>query len=212
MRTYTHTHTLIKLVHFGGPGIQPIQMMSLQCKNSMKRVRACMDRPSRTERRLVSEIRELLSVQIPIELSRIAVCHPIAMLGSASSSSCDGAAFREVFDIIPFLQQIMSLQSQSDIVLGMVLRFASPLAIRPFSTTPSSPYWMNVIGGYEFPPTTAMSLTNSFSPWDPEGTTCVYSVADVVIDHADAECVFIPAHMVPSNVLPLYLIKYTTRE
>lgn len=195
------------------PAQTQIHMVSLQCKNSMKRVRASMDRPSRTERRLVSEIKELLSVQIPIELSRIAVCHPIAMLGSASScGDADGAAFREVFDIIPFLQQIMKLQSNSDIVLGMVLRFAAPLAIRPFSTTPSSPYWMNVIGGYEFPPTTAMSLTNAFSPWDPEGTTCVYSVADAVVDHANAECVFIPAHMVPSNVLPLYLIKYTTRE
>ena len=185
-------------------------MLSLQCKNSMKRVRACMERPSRAERRLMAEIRELLSVQIPIELSRIAVCHPIAMLGSALA--CDGAAFREVFDVVPFLQRIMCHHSKCDVVLGMVLQFASPLVIRLFSTTPSSPYWMNVMGGYEFPPNTAMSLTSSFSPWDSGGTTCVYAIADSVVDQTDNECVFIPTHMVPSNVLPLYLIKYSIRE
>ena len=119
----------------------------------MKRVRACMDRPSRAERRLITEIDALLALKIPIGLSRIAFCQPIAMLGSA----CDGAAFREVFEIVPFLQQIMSLHCRTNVALGMVLQFVSPVAIRHFSLTPTSPYWMNVIGAYEFPSTSALS-------------------------------------------------------
>lgn len=185
-------------------------MLSQECKNSMKRVRACIDHPSRTERRLVAEIRDLLSMQIPIALSRIAVCRPISMLGS--SSTIDGAAFREVDEVVPFLQQIMSTQGQTNVVLGMVLQFVSPALIRKFSLTRSSPYWMNIIGGYEFPSTTALALTSSFSPWGAEGTTCVYSVANGFIEPEDHECIFVPVHLVPTNVLPLYLIKYSIRE
>ena len=185
-------------------------MLAPKSKAALKRVRDCMDCPCQTELQLMREIRELLSIEIPIVLSRMAICHPIAMLGSASYG--DGAPFREVVDVSPFLEQLMCIQSGRKVALGVVLKYVSPAAIRPFSHTPCAPYWMNTNGAYKFPPMTALSLTSTFSAWDSGGTTCVYSVATKLIGPGDHDVVFVPTQFVPSNVLPLYLIQYSVGE
>ena len=181
-----------------------LQNSAERCENSLKRVRAFVDRPSRVERTLLVEIRQLLAVKLPIRLSHLAVCHPIAVVGL----SANAVAFREVTDVVPFVQQIMSLQSRKTVLVRAVHQFASPIPIRQFARTPSCPYWMNVIDPYEFPPRRSLSLTASFHPWGQEGLTCVYAVADRCSKGAVCGCVFVPAHLVPSNVLPLYLVRY----
>lgn len=175
---------------------------------SIERVVALIDRPSRTELRLRNEIRELLSIQIPIALSHIAVCRPITYLGTATG----GAAFREVFDVVPFLQEIMKAHTNKNVQIHMVLKFVSPVPIRHFAYVPSSPYWMNVLGEYEFPPRCAMPMTNVFSPWETEGTACVYSVANSITASGRSECVLVPANTSAFSILPLYIIKYYMRE
>jgi hypothetical protein len=176
-----------------------------RCEPALKRLRAFVDRPGRHERRLFDEIRKLVAVKLPIRLSRLAVCHPIAMIGSVP----DGVAFSDVCDVVPFLEQIMRVESGSNVILRSVHKFVSPCVIRQFSRTPSSPYWMNVIGAYEFPPFSSLSMTRSFSPWGVEGSTCVYAVLKSFSEvFAVDECVFVPTGMVSTNVLPLFLIRY----
>lgn len=182
--------------------------MTRNTKAAIKRVRECMQYPCDTERRLMHEIQELLSMKIPIALSRMAVCHPIATLGSAG----DGAPFREVVDVTPYLTQLMNIQAERNIAIEMVLKFVAPSAIRSFSQTPTVTYWMNIQGSYNFPQMTALSMTSTFSPWDSGGTTCVYSVSTQLTGPGHPEVVYVPTHLVQSNVLPLYLIRYSVTE
>ena len=113
-----------------------------------------------------------LSLQIPIALSHSAMCRPIAYSGTASG----GAAFREVFDVAPFLNDIMNAHTGKNLQIRMVLKFVYLVPIRQFAHVPSYPYWMNVLGEYEIPSRCALPMANLFSPWGFKGRcVCILS-------------------------------------